>query len=340
MAKIIEVTAENKIDTRLFDSLLKEYRSAYEQKQKLHDLVIKSILSGAKKHHLELGELEEVDDEGLFQFLQPNVLNPVLLHFKAKESGILIETSIFISKNSSHETITINSVFTRKTDGHLECCMKDGSWKRIYSDYVEYSIENRYKKQLWNICCAKNGGNPLSDKNFAHICVKNSKLLLLSDLLHMLRVSDKELNSPEASIILKPNPKYCRLGFAVSQQGDELVLSRYIGRDDLLLFLGKDQPSYSYEEAVFSTPDTKKMAAIVRRLTDHYPKDVPVFTFPVSENIYYEFCYDKNLSDNGAIYFDKFNAGAEVCEVSKKDMVKVEEMYSLIEKLLLLPDSQ
>ena len=78
MAKIIEVTAENKIDTRLFDSLLKEYRSAYEQKQKLHDLVIKSILSGAKKHHLEFGELEEVDDEGLFQFLQPNVLNPVL----------------------------------------------------------------------------------------------------------------------------------------------------------------------------------------------------------------------------------------------------------------------
>lgn len=72
MAKIIEVTAENKIDTRLFDSLLKEYRSAYEQKQKLHDLVIKSILSGAKKHHLEFGELEEVDDEGLFQFLQPN----------------------------------------------------------------------------------------------------------------------------------------------------------------------------------------------------------------------------------------------------------------------------
>lgn len=70
MAKIIEVTAENKIDTRLFDSLLKEYRSAYEQKQKLHDLVIKSILSGAKKHHLEFGELEEVDDEGLFQFLQ------------------------------------------------------------------------------------------------------------------------------------------------------------------------------------------------------------------------------------------------------------------------------
>lgn len=69
MAKIIEVTAENKIDTRLFDSLLKEYRSAYEQKQKLHDLVIKSILSGAKKHHLEFGELEEVDDEGLFQFL-------------------------------------------------------------------------------------------------------------------------------------------------------------------------------------------------------------------------------------------------------------------------------
>ena len=200
MAKIIEVTAENKIDTRLFDSLLKEYRSAYEQKQKLHDLVIKSILSGAKKHHLEFGELEEVDDEGLFQFLQPNVLNPVLLHFKAKESGILIETSIFISKNSSHETVSINSVFTRKTDG---------SWKRIYSDYVEYSIENRYKKQLWNICCAKNGGNPLSDKNFAHICVKNSKLLLLSDLLHMLRVSDKELNSPEASIILKPNPKYC-----------------------------------------------------------------------------------------------------------------------------------
>ena len=117
----------------------------------------------------------------------------------------------------------------------------------------------------------------------------------------MLRVSDKELNSPEASIILKPNPKYCRLGFAVSQQGDELVLSRYIGRDDLLLFLGKDQPSYSYEEAVFSTPDTQKMAAIVRRLTDHYPKD---------------------------------------CEVGKKDMVKVEEMYSLIEKLLLLPDSQ
>ena len=48
----------------------------------------------------------------------------------------------------------------------------------------------------------------------------------------------------------------------------------------------------------------------------------------------------KNLSDNGAIYFDKFNAGGEVCEVSKKDMVKVEEMYSLIEKLLLLPDSQ
>lgn len=135
MAKIIEVTAENKIDTRLFDSLLKEYRSAYEQKQKLHDLVIKSILSGAKKHHLEFGELEEVDDEGLFQFLQPNVLNPVLLHFKAKESGILIETSIFISKNSSHETVSINSVFTRKTDGHLECCMKDGSWKRIYSDY-------------------------------------------------------------------------------------------------------------------------------------------------------------------------------------------------------------
>lgn len=88
MAKIIEVTAENKIDTRLFDSLLKEYRSAYEQKQKLHDLVIKSILSGAKKHHLEFGELEEVDDEGLFQFLQPNVLNPILLHFKAKESGI------------------------------------------------------------------------------------------------------------------------------------------------------------------------------------------------------------------------------------------------------------
>ena len=218
--------------------------------------------------------------------------------------------------------------------------MKDGSWKRIYSDYVEYSIVNRYKKQLWNICSAKNGGNPLSDKNFAHICVKNSKLLLLSDLLHMLRVSDKELNSPEASIILKPNPKYCRLGFAVSQQGDELVLSRYIGRDDLLLFLGKDQPSYSYEEAVFSTPDTQKMAAIVRRLTDHYPKDVPVFTFPVSENIYYEFCYDKNLSDNGAIYFDKFNAGGEVCEVGKKDMVKVEEMYSLIEKLLLLPDSQ
>ena len=173
LAKIIEVTAENKIDTRLFDSLLKEYRSAYEQKQKLHDLVIKSILSGAKKHHLEFGELEEVDDEGLFQFLQPNVLNPVLLHFKAKESGILIETSIFISKNSSHETVSINSVFTRKTDGHLECCMKDGSWKRIYSDYVEYSIENRYKKQLWNICCAKNGGNPLSDKNFAHICVKN-----------------------------------------------------------------------------------------------------------------------------------------------------------------------
>lgn len=340
MAKIIEVTAENKIDTRLFDSLLKEYRSAYEQKQKLHDLVIKSILSGAKKHHLEFGELEEVDDEGLFQFLQPNVLNPVLLHFKAKESGILIETSIFISKNSSHETVSINSVFTRKTDGHLECCMKDGSWKRIYSDYVEYSIENRYKKQLWNICCAKNGGNPLSDKNFAHICVKNSKLLLLSDLLHMLRVSDKELNSPEASIILKPNPKYCRLGFAVSQQGDELVLRRYIGRDDLLLFLDKDQPSYSYEEAVFSTPDTQKMAAIVRRLTDHYPKDVPVFTFPVSENIYYEFCYDKNLSDNGAIYFDKFNAGGEVCEVGKKDMVKVEEMYSLIEKLLLLPDSQ
>lgn len=79
------------------------------------------------------------------------------------------------------------------------------------------------------------------------------------------------------------------------------------------------------------------MAAIVRRLTDHYPKDVPVFTFPVSENIYYEFCYD---NDNGAIYFDKFNAGEEVCEVSKKDMVKVEEMYSLIEKLLLLPDSQ
>ena len=70
MAKIIEVTAENKIDTRLFDSLLEEYRSAYEQKQKLHDLVIKSILSGAKKHHLEFGELEEVDDEGLFQFLQ------------------------------------------------------------------------------------------------------------------------------------------------------------------------------------------------------------------------------------------------------------------------------
>lgn len=70
MAKIIEVTAENKIDTRLFNSLLKEYRSAYEQKQKLHDLVIKSILSGAKKHHLEFGELEEVDDEGLFQFLQ------------------------------------------------------------------------------------------------------------------------------------------------------------------------------------------------------------------------------------------------------------------------------
>ena len=104
--------------------------------------------------------------------------------------------------------------------------MKDGSWKRIYSDYVEYSIENRYKKQLWNICCAKNGGNPLSDKNFAHICVKNSKLLLLSDLLHMLRVSDKELNSPEASIILKPNPKYCRLGFAVSQQGDELVFKQ------------------------------------------------------------------------------------------------------------------
>lgn len=95
----------------------------------------------------------------------------------------------------------------------------------------------------------------------------------------MLRVSDKELNSPEASIILKPNPKYCRLGFAVSQQGDELVLSRYIGRDDLLLFLGKDQPSYSYEEAVFSTPDTQKMAAIVRRLTDHYPKDVPVLLF-------------------------------------------------------------
>lgn len=84
MAKIIEVTAENKIDTRLFDSLLKEYRSAYEQKQKLHDLVIKSILSGAKKHHLEFGELEEVDDEGLFQFLQPNVLNPVLLHFKQR----------------------------------------------------------------------------------------------------------------------------------------------------------------------------------------------------------------------------------------------------------------
>lgn len=106
------------------------------------------------------------------------------------------------------------------------------------------------------------------------------------------------------------------------------------------MFLGKDQPSYSYEEAVFSTPDTQKMAAIVRRLTDHYPKDVPVFTFPVSENIYYEFCYDKNLSDNGAIYFDKFNAGGEVCEVGKKDMVKVEEMYSLIEKLLLLPDSQ
>lgn len=52
MAKIIEVTAENKIDTRLFDSLLKEYRSAYEQKQKLHDLVIKSILSGAKKHKI------------------------------------------------------------------------------------------------------------------------------------------------------------------------------------------------------------------------------------------------------------------------------------------------
>lgn len=114
MAKIIEVTAENKIDTRLFDSLLKEYRSAYEQKQKLHDLVIKSILSGAKKHHLEFGELEEVDDEGLFQFLQPNVLNPVLLHFKAKESGILIETSIFISKNSSHETVSINSVLPER----------------------------------------------------------------------------------------------------------------------------------------------------------------------------------------------------------------------------------
>ena len=44
MAKIIEVTAENKIDTRLFDSLLKEYRSAYEQKQKLHDLDRKSII--------------------------------------------------------------------------------------------------------------------------------------------------------------------------------------------------------------------------------------------------------------------------------------------------------
>lgn len=75
-------------------------------------------------------------------------------------------------------------------------------WKRIYSDYVENSIENSYRKQLWNICCAKNGGNPLSDKDFSHICEKNSKLLILSDLLHMLRVSAKELNSPEASIIL------------------------------------------------------------------------------------------------------------------------------------------
>ena len=81
MAKIIEVTAENKIDTRLFDSLLKEYRSAYEQKQKLHDLVIKSILSGAKKHHLEFGNWKRLMMKDCFSFLQPNVLNPVLLLF-------------------------------------------------------------------------------------------------------------------------------------------------------------------------------------------------------------------------------------------------------------------
>ena len=37
MAKIIEVTAENKIDTRLFDSLLKEYRSAYEIQQERYE---------------------------------------------------------------------------------------------------------------------------------------------------------------------------------------------------------------------------------------------------------------------------------------------------------------
>lgn len=94
MAKIIEVTAENKIDTRLFDSLLKEYRSAYEQKQKLHDLVIKSILSGAKKHHLEFGELEEVDDEGLFQFLR----HFISLYFGVEKFFI---SSIFFAKNVS-----------------------------------------------------------------------------------------------------------------------------------------------------------------------------------------------------------------------------------------------